>query len=795
LNVNAGDGGYNAINPNNASEWFTANTDVSIQRCTSGVACHAQDFALVVSNATLLGDSGPFYTPYMLDPQNSGELIVGTCRVWRGSSTGAGFTVLSNNFDTGLSSTCTGQEINLVRSLAAGGAKDASNFSKVIYAGTDAFGAGTSPVGGHVWVSTNAGGGPTTWVDRTGSINPGHFPIPGVAIDTADSTGSTAYVTIMGFGVSHVFKTTNAGQTWTDFTGSGSGKLPDAPANAVIVDPGTTTSNGMVYVATDVGVFSSSTGSASWTELGPAPGGGQSGYLPNVAVTALRIFQTGGNKRLRASTYGRGIWDFNLVITPDFVFNIPALAQTIFPGQTATFSGTVTAVNGYASSVTLSCTGGVPPTCTPNPVSFTPSSSGTSITVSASGPLADYSFNLHGVGSDTNKITHDVPLTLHVVDFNIGALSSSTLSVNRPNTSQAISFQVTAQGSFNAAVTLACGGLPSGASCNFTPGSSVNPTSSKPVTVSMTVSTSTTTPTGTFSVTISADSAGAPAAKTQTLSLTVTAFPDYGLTVSNSSLAAVAGMQATFNGTATAYNGYTSSIKLSCGSNAPPTCTIAQSTITPTSAGVPFSVIVGSNVVQNYSFTIDAVGNDPSAIAHSVAVTFNSTFDFGFTSNSNPQTVKAGLAATFNLDANPAGGSFVSPVTFACSGLPALSSCSFNPTQIAAGGGDTPVVVTVATTAPIASVRGLWAMSLLPLPMVILAAPNIRRRSKRAISVLLMVLAIALAGLTVACGGGGGGGGGGSGAQPGTPAGTYTITITASAGSISHTAQVSLTVQ
>jgi hypothetical protein len=34
LNVNSGDGGYNAINPANPTEWFTANTDVSIQRCT-----------------------------------------------------------------------------------------------------------------------------------------------------------------------------------------------------------------------------------------------------------------------------------------------------------------------------------------------------------------------------------------------------------------------------------------------------------------------------------------------------------------------------------------------------------------------------------------------------------------------------------------------------------------------------------------------------------------------------------------------------------------------------------------
>jgi len=208
LNVNEGDGGYNAINPDNPTEWFTENNGVNIQRCPLGISCHAQDFNndVVVSNATVGGDSGPFYTPYILDPQNSGELLVGTCRVWRGATTGTGFTSLTNNFETGSAATCTGSEINLVRSLAAGGLKDSNGFSNVIYAGTDGLGS-SMPTGGHVWVTTNASGGSGTWFDRTGAINPGSFPISGIAIDTSDATGNTAYVTIMGFHVSHVWKT------------------------------------------------------------------------------------------------------------------------------------------------------------------------------------------------------------------------------------------------------------------------------------------------------------------------------------------------------------------------------------------------------------------------------------------------------------------------------------------------------------------------------------------------------------------------------------------------------------
>src|ERR1700757_1656830 len=109
----------------------------------------------------------------------------------------------------------------------------------------------------------------------------------------------------MGFHVGHVFKTTNAGVTWTDF----SGNLFDAPADAVVVDA----SAGMVYVGTDVGVFSSRTSVASWTELGPANVAGNLGFLPNVPITALGIFNSGGRRLLRASTYGRGIWQYDLL--------------------------------------------------------------------------------------------------------------------------------------------------------------------------------------------------------------------------------------------------------------------------------------------------------------------------------------------------------------------------------------------------------------------------------------------------------------------------------------------------
>jgi hypothetical protein len=221
-----------------------------------GINCRSADFVPVVEPETVGGDHGAFFTPYILDPQSGlEELIIGTCRVWRGSGSGGTFTALSNSFETGAGG-CTGTEINLVRSLATGGPLQ-NGLSNVIYAGTNGNGPlQTSSIqGGHVWVTTNSAGGPATWNDMTGGINPDGYPISSIALDPSDASGNTAYTAIMGFHVSHVWKTTNAGTTWSDFSGTTTTAIPDSPANTLLVDPQSKT----VYIGTDVGVFSSST--------------------------------------------------------------------------------------------------------------------------------------------------------------------------------------------------------------------------------------------------------------------------------------------------------------------------------------------------------------------------------------------------------------------------------------------------------------------------------------------------------------------------------------------------------
>jgi hypothetical protein len=624
INVNGGDGGYNAIDPLVPADFFTANPDtgngtLNIQGCSSGVNCR-ENFSVVVGSNSVGGDDGAFYFPYVLDAQSSTALLVGTCRVWRGPRVGGAYTLLSPNFDTFGTGTCSGSEINLVRALAAGGPTD-SNGSKVIYATTDGFGplTSTSPTGGHVWITTNATAGSSAFAEVSQNINPNQFPVSSVAIDGSDATGNTAYVTVMGFtgGPGHVWKTTNAGAVWTDFTAN----LPDSPVNAVMVDA----TNGTVYVGSDVGVFVTGTTAANWIEVGPDPSSGLSGFLPNVAVSALAIFNSGGQKLLRASTYGRGIWQSDLAAGPDFQLAVSNTPLILFPGQSSAFNGTVTAVNGYNNPIALSCTAGT--TSPPNPCAPFPAvlnaTTNTPFTIAVpAGPITDYDFNVQGVGMDSNHTTHTFALALHYVNFAMTIPAPSTVTVPRGTTSTPVSFQITAAGFFNQSVAVSCSvNIPSSV-CTLTPGTSVNPTSSAPVNMTASVTVPAATTTGSYPVTLQATTNGAPAALTTSFTLNVVLNPDFILTEPTAFPEVNAGSTGT-NGpiTITSQDGFSGTVTLSCPITFGATsCSVSPMSVSTLPATVTLTINGTSLNAGTYQIAVTGISG---SVTHSVGVPFN----------------------------------------------------------------------------------------------------------------------------------------------------------------------------
>jgi hypothetical protein len=185
-------------------------------------------------------------------------------------------------------------------------------------------------------------------------------------------------------------------------------------------------------------------------------------------------------------------------------------------------------------------------------------------------------------------------------------------------------------------------------------------------------------------------------------------------------------------------------------------------------------------------------------------------FNFVLNNNSAAQTIKAGQTASYNLDVLPLGNGSVFPanVTLSCSTatLPPLTTCSFTPSLVAAGQGDTNVVVKLQTTAAsvsqLAAPHALWYDLGVSLAAIIalggLKQPRRRRKKKYlrlVILGMLLTLLIACGGGSSGPGGGGGGGGGGGAGHPGTTPGNYTITVTGAVGSVTRNVDAALTVQ
>jgi hypothetical protein len=716
-------------------------------------------------------------------------MTVGTCRVWRGSTEGANFAALSPNFDTGSASGCTGAETNMVRALAAGGPLDGQKVSRMIYAGTNGTGplAGT-PAGGRVWAISEASDGSITAADVTGAINPQHFPVSAVAVDPSDTSGRTAYVALMGFGAAHVWQTTNAGQSWNDFSGT---LLPDAPANSLLLD------GGNLYVGTDVGVFVTATGgpAPNWSEVGPAPGA--SGFLPDVPVTALAMFNNGSTKILRAATYGRGVWQLPLTTNPDFAIAMENPSQTIFAGLTASFSGAMSAFNGFSDAVSLSCAGAsLPATCRFDPAQISPARATTSFQLTANGAVGDYAFAAQGSGG---SLTRSAQLTLHVVDFQLSSPAPASVNVALGATSAPVTMQVSFLGSFptGGAVALSCA-APTGVSCTFFPSPSLSRPVSGPATVTLTIAAGATAAFGSTAIDISASSSDA-GSKTvhQALTVNITNSQDYAISLGSPPNFTPAGQTLTLQGTLTSLNGYGSKVQLSCvaaASAPPPVCAVSPAGLTPASGGAGFTLSVSSNTGTAFAFLVKATGTDADQTTHSAPVAVN-FFDFSVGPSGLSQTVKAGQSASYTLQFTPQGlATFPAAVTYTCSSLPNLSTCLFSPAQINSGAGVSPVTLTVSTTAAVARLgapgrpnRTLFLALGLPLAGMLLAGGK-RMRVAGAMAVMLILM-------LPACGGGLTGGGSINPAQPGTPAGSYPVivTATAGAGTAAQSQQISVT--
>ena len=126
------------------------------------------------------------------------------------------------------------------------------------------------------------------------SIKPGlpNYNISDVTV--SDNDPDRLWVTMSEYNASNkVFESDNGGATWTNITGT---NLPNLPVNCIVYQAN---ANEDLYIGTDIGVYHKDNTMSDWA---PYKNG-----LPNVVVNELEIHYP--TNRIRAATFGRGVWD------------------------------------------------------------------------------------------------------------------------------------------------------------------------------------------------------------------------------------------------------------------------------------------------------------------------------------------------------------------------------------------------------------------------------------------------------------------------------------------------------
>jgi len=225
--------------------------------------------------------NGAWVTPIIMDPTNPQILYAGYTDLWKTTNRGNTWTKISNV-----------NASNKLRNIAI-----CESDPNVIYMADDA----------RIWKTTNGG---TNWTNILSSSS-----ITSLCVKNSDP--NTIWYTQGGYNTTSVFKSTNGGTNWVNISAG----LPAIPMYSVVYNK-LSGETEQLYVGSEVGVYYKN-GDTDWVAFNTG--------LPNVKIGELEIYyntQNPENSRLRAATFGRGLWE-----SPIFIQVLPVAGTVNGPSQ------------------------------------------------------------------------------------------------------------------------------------------------------------------------------------------------------------------------------------------------------------------------------------------------------------------------------------------------------------------------------------------------------------------------------------------------------------------------------
>jgi photosystem II stability/assembly factor-like uncharacterized protein len=205
--------------------------------------------------------------PLVADPNLPDTLLAGTFRVWQSVNSGASWNPISLDLTGGL---------GVLRALAVSPVD-----SNTIYSGSSS---------GRVYATFDRG---ANWTLSTTGL-----PSAGVTDIVANPVDSlTAYLCVDQVSSGRLFQSSDGGVSWQDLTGS---LPPGLRGMSLAVD----FVNGVFYLGTDFGVYSTADRGVTWIQEG----------MPSLPVYSVRIDTANG--LIVAATHGRGMWSAMLTAPP-----------------------------------------------------------------------------------------------------------------------------------------------------------------------------------------------------------------------------------------------------------------------------------------------------------------------------------------------------------------------------------------------------------------------------------------------------------------------------------------------